>query len=150
MNDSQILSYIFYNLDHCGLISEARANALAEWIKRCREEAELQDSMSACTKVAEGLYKVSRGEREDKAREIVREIVRDEIYRLEVCKQPEPQIYDPFRRPYKTKWAHCKTYSYDMIDHSPEYEPEFLPRHWGSRGGERRIETDGDIKQSKN
>ena len=54
MNDSQILSYIFYSLDHCGPISEARANALAAWIKRCRaEEVELQESMSACTKTAE-------------------------------------------------------------------------------------------------
>ena len=136
MNDSQILSYIFYSLDHCGPISEARANALAAWIKRCRaEEVELQESMSACTKTAEELYRRGLELRQGRVAWQIRQIVRDEIYRLETCRAPASFNYNAPPQ----KWAHCKTYSYDMIDHSPEYRREY--EHdggpWGSKHDER-------------
>ena len=154
MNDSEILDKVIWALDFWGKtgLDDEQVCQLRSWAKaqRRKEEAEIaashvqQSSMLDCTKTAKQVVRKSLL-RERSAEEKVREIVREElsIKEREDLADAGGSIYAATLMA-PLKWAHCKTYSYDMIDHYPEYMPAdpdhplnklVLPdvRHWGWR-----------------
>ena len=138
MNDTEILDKVIRALKSHGKdgLDSEQVCQLGSWAKAQRkQEAEVQESMSASTETAERIIRKSLEQREKSAEEMVREIVREElsIAEREGLVNAGASIYaSTLMAPLAPrKWAHCKTYSYDMIDHSPEYEPEFYCNHWG-------------------